>query len=223
MIFPIGDDNVQGGNRPIFSYFFLFLNIVIFGFEFSLSENDLNIFIENYGAVPVEIAIYRTHFQTLITSMFLHGGVMHLIGNMVFLWVFADNIEAKIGNFRFFIFYMLGGVIAGLVQIFISPFSEIPCVGASGAIAAVLGSYLVMFPGSKIKILFFFFWTYRISAFIFLGLWIIQQLFSGFGSLSSLAGDSGGVAFWAHIGGFIFGFLMGFYYRMTILDNNVNT
>lgn len=216
MIFPIGDDNVQGGNRPIFSYLFLFLNVLIFGFEFSMSESDLNVFIENYGAVPVEIAIYHTHFQTLITSIFLHGSIMHLVGNMVFLWVFADNIEAKIGNFRFFIFYMLGGIIAGLVQIFVSPYSEIPCVGASGAIAAVLGAYLVMFPGSRIKVLFFFFWSYHIPAFLFLGFWIAQQLLSGFGSLSALAGESGGIAFWAHIGGFFFGLIMGFYYRKTV-------
>ncbi len=221
MIFPIGDDNVQGGNRPIFSYLFLFLNVLIFGFEFSMSESDLNVFIENYGAVPVEIAVYRTHFQTLITSVFLHGSIMHLVGNMIFLWVFADNIEAKIGNFRFFIFYMLGGIIAGLVQIFVSPYSEIPCVGASGAIAAVLGAYLVMFPGSRIKVLFFFFWSYRIPAFLFLGFWIVQQLLSGFGSLSTLAGESGGVAFWAHIGGFFFGLVMGFYYRKTLEEDIV--
>jgi membrane associated rhomboid family serine protease len=222
MIFPIGDDNVQGGSRPIFSYLFLLLNVIIFGFELSMSENNLDAFIENYGAIPVEIAIYHAHFQTLITSIFLHGSTMHLIGNMVFLWVFADNIEAKIGNFRFFIFYILGGVIAGLAQIFVSPYSEIPCVGASGAIAAVLGAYLVMFPGSRIKVLFFFFWSYRIPAFLFLGFWIIQQLLSGFGSLSQLAGESGGIAFWAHIGGFVFGFLMGFYYRTLISDDTIS-
>ena len=218
MIFPIGDDNVQGGSRPIFSYLFLFINVIIFGFEFSMPENMLNIFIGNYGAIPIEIAVYHVHFQTLITSIFLHGGLMHLVGNMVFLWVFADNIEATIGNFRFFIFYMVGGIIAGLTQIFISPYSEVPCVGASGAIAAVLGAYLVMFPRSQIKMLVFFIWTYRIPALLFLGFWIIQQLLSGFGSLSELAGESGGVAFWAHIGGFVFGFIMGFYYKRYVVD-----
>ncbi len=216
MIFPIGDDNVKGGSYPIFSYFFILLNLLVFGYEVSLPEEGLSAFISNFGATPVEIAINHANFQSLISSMFLHSGWMHLIGNMLFLWVFADNIEAVIGNFRFLIFYMLGGIFAGLTQIMVAPYSDIPCVGASGAISAVLGAYLVMFPASKVKIWAFIFFTYRIPALLFLGFWGIQQLVSGFGSLSQVTGESGGVAFWAHIGGFVFGVFTGIYFRVKL-------
>jgi membrane associated rhomboid family serine protease len=216
MIFPIGDDNVKGGSYPIFSYFFILINVIIFGYEVSLPEGILSDFISNFGATPVEIAINHANFHTLLSSMFLHSGWMHLIGNMLFLWVFADNIEAVIGNVRFFVFYMVGGIVAGLAQIVVAPYSEIPCVGASGAISAVLGAYLVMFPASKVKIWAFIFFTYRIPALLFLGFWGVQQLVSGFGSLSQVTGESGGVAFWAHIGGFVFGVFVGIYFRVKL-------
>jgi membrane associated rhomboid family serine protease len=216
MIFPIGDDNVKGGSLPIFSYLFIVLNIAVFGYEVSLPSAQLDAFIENFGAIPIQITMYHTGYQTLITSMFLHGGWMHLIGNMLFLWVFADNIEAVIGNFRFLVFYMVGGILAGLAQVFVAPYSEIPCVGASGAISAVLGAYLVMFPASKIKIWAFVFFTFRVPALLFLVFWGAEQFMSGIGSLSEVVGESGGVAFWAHIGGFVFGIIAGVYYRNTM-------
>lgn len=233
MIFPIGDQNVKGGHYPVITYAFLALNIIIFLIQISTPGN----LICSYGSIPANIAQGNDMF-TLISSMFLHGGWMHLIGNMLFLWVFADNIEAVIGNLMFFMFYVGGGIIAAFAHIFLSigeattlidccticanaipstcanlqPCAgSIPTVGASGAISAVLGAYFIMFPGSKIKVLFFI-RTFTVSALLFLGFWIAQQLFSGFTALGA-GGTSSGVAWWAHIGGFVFGVLMGFLFK----------
>lgn len=213
MIFPIGDEQIQGGYKPIFSYSFIGLNIALFFYElFMNSTGQLDIFIENYGAIPIEIKSGQD-LHTLFTNMFLHGGWMHLIGNMLFLWIFADNIEATIGNFRFLLFYIAGGIIASLVHVAFNLDSVVPSIGASGAISAVLGAYLVMFPKSRVKILvIYIFSSFYVSAFIFLGFWIVFQLFNGFSSMGQNI-NSGGVAYWAHIGGFAFGMLYGFWAR----------
>lgn len=213
MIFPIGDDQVKGGYTPYFSYSFIAINVLIFFFQASLPTGQLQSFIFEYGSIPTETVQGQDLF-TLFTSMFLHGGWMHLIGNMLFLWVFADNIEATIGNFSFLIFYVLGGLAAHAAHIYFNIGSDIPTVGASGAISAVMGAYLVMFPTSRIKMWVFFF-TFRIMAIFFLGFWILQQWMSGTAALNTVGESSGGVAWWAHIGGFIFGVLMGLYYRGT--------
>jgi len=210
MFFPIGDDNIKGGHRPIFSYSLILINVVIFGYEMQLGGG-LNAFVRTYGAIPSEI-MQGADLYTLLTSTFLHGGIMHLLGNMLFLWIFADNIEAVIGNMRFLIFYLLGGLVAHAAHIAYDPSSMVPTVGASGAIAAVMGAYLVMFPRSRVRVLFLIF-PFHIPAFIFLGLWIYFQLESGIGSLQMRGEQIGGVAYWAHIGGFVFGVLYGFYYR----------
>lgn len=213
MIFPIGDQQVRGGSKPLFSYLFIGLNVLIFFYEASLSPDGLNQFITEFGSIPQETMAGEDYF-TLLTSMFLHGGWMHLIGNMLFLWVFADNIEQIIGNLNFLIFYIAGGLAAHAAHIFFNIDSVIPTVGASGAISAVLGAYLIMFPTSKIKILVvFLFRSFHIPALLFLGFWIVQQLMSGFASIGPETADSGGVAWWAHIGGFAFGVIAGFYYR----------
>lgn len=212
MFFPIGDDNVKGGYKPIFTYLLLLINIAMFFYELSLQEN-LNPFLEKYAFSPTEIMLLED-LQALFTSMFLHGGWMHLIGNMMFLWVFADNIEAVLGNTRFLIFYLLGGIIASLVQTFIFMDSSILTLGASGAIAAVLGAYLVMFPVSRIRVLFIIF-TFHVPALIFLVIWIVQQFMNGYGALSDMSAGEG-VAWWAHIGGFVYGFVAGIYYRTTL-------
>ncbi len=223
MIFPIGDDNVKGGHYPLLSYSFIALNILVFLYELSLNATPgaLNQFIFDFGALPYEI-VNGQDLHTLFTSMFLHGGWMHLIGNMLFLWVFADNIEATIGSTRFFLFYFLGGMAAHACHIFFDPGSEIPTVGASGAISAVLGAYLVMFPRSRVKVLVVFF-VFKVPAILFLGLWIGQQWMAGSAALTVPTAESAGVAYWAHIGGFVFGFLAGFYYRakftMPALEN----
>jgi membrane associated rhomboid family serine protease len=211
MFFPIGDENVRGGTFPLFSYSFIALNILIFLFEISLTPGALSSLFQDYGAVPNEI-VRGEDFHSLLTSMFLHGGWMHLIGNMLFLWVFADNIEATVGNTRFFIFYLLGGFAAAFAHIFFNLDSPIPMVGASGAISAVMGAYLVMYPASKIKVLFFIF-PFRVPAFIFLGLWIFEQTINGVGDLEVATASTSGVAWWAHIGGFAFGLLSGFIFR----------
>ncbi|MFN3908521.1 MAG: rhomboid family intramembrane serine protease [Flavobacterium sp.] len=222
MIFPIGDDQVKGGPWPLFSYGFILLNVLVF-FYFQLPNTA---FTYGYSMVPYEIIhqidlVGEVHgipltkspnpiWLTFFTSIFMHGDWMHLLGNMVFLWVFADNIESTIGNFRFLIFYIIGGIIASFTHIYFNWNSIIPTLGASGAIAACLGAYLVMFPKSNIQMLIFI-KVIRIPAFVFLLFWIIQQLVSGYGSLQST--DGGGVAWFAHIGGFIFGLLGGMYFR----------
>lgn len=211
MIFPIGDDNVKGGAFPLFSYLFLALNIIAFFFTLSAG---LEISVQEYGANPCAVKAGKEWFD-IITSMFLHGGLMHLLGNMLFLWIFADNIESTIGNVRFLLFYLLGGIIAALVHIYVASGTAcIPMVGASGAISAVLGAYLVMFPRSRVKMLFII-KVFYIPAFLFLGFWIVEQLISGFTTLDLFGDPKEGsqVAFWAHIGGFVFGVLAGWYFK----------
>lgn len=222
MIFPIGDDQVKGGRFPIFSYSFIVINILVFVFI----QLPNPAFTYAYSAIPYEIInltdLTTSNFQaphqpgptplflTLITNIFMHGSWMHLIGNMVFLWVFADNIESTIGRKRFVIFYLFGGIIASFCHILSDVNSTIASLGASGAIAACLGAYLVMFPQSKIKILFFI-KIFRIPAFLFLGFWIGQQLFSAYVEFGQET--IGGVAWYAHIGGFAFGLITGTYFR----------
>jgi membrane associated rhomboid family serine protease len=221
MFFPIGDVNVERGHPPVLTYLFIAINIAVFVFEASLGQQQQNIFVTTYGSIPSEIMAGKDLFS-LFTSIFLHGGWMHLIGNMLFLWVFADNIEATIGSFKFFIFYILGGIIASYGQAILSPSSNVPCVGASGAISACLGAYIVMFPKSQIKVLFLlFFRSFYVSAIYFLGIWIVQQIIAGYGSLASNTAGEGGVAYFAHIGGFVFGVLAGFYFKTDVKNNQL--
>ncbi|MCB0706154.1 MAG: rhomboid family intramembrane serine protease [Saprospiraceae bacterium] len=225
MLFPIGDDQIKGGYFPYISYGFIGLNLLIFLYQSSFPDG----LACTYGAIPDDIRSGNAIIN-LFTSQFLHGGWMHLIGNMLFLWVFADNIEATIGNVRFLIFYLIGGAVAALTHIYFNGSTDgiccavcldeyncdaicrgsIPMIGASGAIAAVMGAYLVMFPRSRVRVFFFFLFFY-VPAFVFLLFWIGQQFFSGVTSLALVEGD--GVAWWAHIGGFIFGALAGLYFR----------
>jgi len=232
MIFPIGDEQVKGGHFPLFAYGFIALNVLFWIFQI---QNPETLLICDYGAIPKDIQEGENYF-TLFTSMFMHGGWMHIIGNMLFLWVFADNIEATVGSLKFALFYLAGGLVASAAHIFLGTGTEmagccapcegngliqcaenictgtVPTVGASGAISAVLGAYMIMFPKSKIKVLVvMFFRSFHMQAAIFLGLWIAMQLFYGFSSLGQAAG--GGTAWWAHIGGFVFGVLVGFLFK----------
>ncbi len=217
MIFPIGDDQVQGGYKPLFSYTFILLNVLIFFYQVTLGESQLQGFVYHYGSIPAEIVSGEDYF-TLLTSMFLHGGWIHLIGNMLFLWVFADNIEAIIGNMAFIVFYILGGLAAAGVHTLFNPDSVVPAVGASGAISAVLGAYLVMFPSSRVKVVvIYFFRSFLMPAYFFLGIWIVQQLISGLLALGPSSAQSAGVAWWAHIGGFLFGVISGILIRIYIM------
>lgn len=193
------------------------INVVVFLYELSLSSRQLDHLIGAWGAVPMNILFAlshpaQTHWQiwaTLITSQFLHAGWLHIIGNMLFLWVFGDNIEDVLGHWTYLFFYLVGGAAAMVVQSIVSGPANIPSIGASGAIAGVLGAYIVLYPWNRIRILLpivLLFWTVDIPALFVIGWWFIQQFFYGLGVLSDAA--AGGVAFWAHIGGFVAGMLM---------------
>jgi len=217
MIFPIGDDQVKGGSKPIFSYAFIAINILVF----VLLQLGNDVFTYSNSAVPYEITMgsdligeYNQipHYEgpspiylTLLYSIFMHGGWLHLIGNMLFLWVFADNIESTIGNTRFVIFYLLGGLVASLSHIATDTSSVVHSLGASGAIAACIGAYLVMFPKSKVKVLVFI-KIISVPAFVFGLFWVGQQVLG-------VTGSQGNTAWWAHIGGLIFGVFAGLFFR----------
>lgn len=211
-MFPIGDDNVRGASPAVLTWILLSMNVLIFAFEATLSPSGLQSFVTQYGVIPAEI-VRSQDLYTLLTSMFLHGGWLHLIGNMLFLWVFSDNIEAVIGKPLYLLFYLSGGLVASFAHVLSGPSSVVPSVGASGAIAAILGAYVVMFPHSRVRLLLFlgyFIRVTRTSAVVFLGLWAVMQFFNGVASLGVQTAQTGGVAWFAHIGGFLFGLLVGF-------------
>lgn len=213
MLYPYKDINVKNGYKPILTWTFLLLNILVWFYEFSLGDQEQINFIHKYGAVPAELTKGQDWLMAW-TSMFVHAGWWHIVGNMLFLYVFADNIEALVGHVRFFIFYFLGGLAAVLLQTIMDWNSLIPMVGASGCISAVLGAYLIMFPKGKVKLMFFFVIRFWVPAILFLVFWGAQQFMASFGSIAKTQ-DTGGVAYWAHIGGFVFGILAGIYFRMT--------
>lgn len=213
MIFPIGDEQVRGGYKPVVSYMLIVINILVFLFQVTLPSLQQQELVYTYGVIPKEIAAGHD-FYSLLTNMFLHGGWMHLIGNMLFLWVFADNIEAVIGKIPFILFYFGGGITASAAHIVFNLHSSIPAIGASGAISAVLGAYLVMFPASKVKVyVLILFRSYYMPALFFLGIWGIQQFINGFISIVPSSAYTSSVAWWAHIGGFVFGLIAGFVIR----------
>ena len=213
MIFPIGDEQVRGGHAPVVAYVLIGINVLVFLFQVSLPAIQQQALVFNYGVIPIEITHGQDYF-TLLTNMFLHGGWMHLIGNMLFIWVFADNIEAVIGKIPFILFYFGGGIAASAAHIFFNLNSSIPAIGASGAISAVLGAYLVMFPASKVKVyVLFLLRSYYMPALFFLGFWGIQQFINGFISIVPSSAYTSGVAWWAHVGGFVFGLLAGLLIR----------
>lgn len=197
-MFPIWDDQVKWWYTPVFTWAIIVINVLVFLFESSLSDVWLEAFFQQYAVIPSMI-MHGDHLYTLITSMFLHGWWMHLIGNMLFLRVFGDNIEARIGNLKFLMFYLLTGIAASFAHILTDTASIIPSLGASGAISWVLWAYLVLFPKARVKVLDFRMWqTYFVPAIQFLGYWILIQVVTGVGSLAA-AGWWGGVAYFAHI------------------------
>ncbi len=196
-------DSIRSSTTPVITFAIIAINVAVFLYEFLLDDYSRNHFIATYGVVPA-----RMQVLDLLTSMFLHGGWMHLIGNMWFLWVFGDNIEDILGKARYLAFYLACGVAAALAQVILSPGSRVPMVGASGAIAGVMGAYLIKFPHSRVVTLvpiFVFFTTFEIPATIILIYWFVLQLFSGFGSIADMHLARGGVAFFAHVGGFVAG------------------
>ena len=211
---------------PWLTYLLIAINVVIFVMEqlggIGVTDKGLVGPMAGWTMIPAEITrgqdlpingvTLNPFYLTLLTSMFLHGGWLHLLGNMLYLWIFGNNIEEALGRIRYLLFYLICGVAASAAQIAIGPDSVIPNLGASGAIAGVLGAYLVLFPTARVDSLVFlgiFFTKIRVPAFVLLGFWIVSQFFSHFlGSLMMRTGETGGVAYMAHIGGFIAGILL---------------
>jgi membrane associated rhomboid family serine protease len=207
-MFPIGDDDSARRTVPVVTYVLIALNVLFFFVE--LSGGDA--FIGKWAFVPSRfLANPVADFLTIFSSMFMHAGWVHLGGNMLYLWIFGDNVEDRFGHIKFIIFYLLCGLAATFAQLAFSLGSNIPNLGASGAIAGVLGAYILMFPQGKVRVLQGQ-QVLQVSALIVIGLWIVLQLFSGIGSITSAA-DTGGVAYMAHIGGFIAGFVLTFLFR----------
>nr|BAL57496.1 rhomboid family protein [uncultured Chloroflexota bacterium] len=203
-------DTIPSRRWPLVNWMLILANVIVFFFEIGLGETLLQRFIFTWGLVPVRLFRDPIHsWHTIFSSMFLHGGWFHLLSNMWILFIFGDNVEDRLGHARYLLFYLLSGVAAALLQAFLMPLSRVPMVGASGAIAGILGAYMILFPYSRIVSLipfFFFLTTAEIPAVIYLGFWFLSQLYSG---LFSLAGaPASGIAWWAHIGGFLFGLLM---------------
>ena len=210
-MFPLYDDNPTR-ITPYFTYGLIGMNVLVFLHEISLSSLQLEQFFQLYAVIPQELTInWSREWTTLFTSQFLHGGWWHLISNMVYLWVFGNNIEDRLGHFKYLLFYLTCGAIAALCQWFIGMYSAVPSLGASGAISGVLGAYLIWFPQARITTLIFlgfFITTINVPALVIIGIFFVQNLISGFASLQAAANmsvETGGVAYWAHLGGFVVG------------------
>ncbi|MBZ0300811.1 MAG: rhomboid family intramembrane serine protease [Anaerolineae bacterium] len=212
-MFPIQDLNPTR-RFPIVTYALIALNVIVFFWEMSLSEGQLQRAFLDLAAVPAHISASPFSVETfldILRSMFLHGGYEHIIGNMLYLWLFGDNLEDRLGKLLYIVLYLVSGFAAAFAQVLIDPASTIPLVGASGAIAGVLGGYLVMFPGVRVRGIVP---LGRISqmaewpAYLVLGLWFVLQLFNGVTSLGVATASGGGVAFFAHIGGFVVGLVL---------------
>lgn len=234
MILPIGDDNSDRSSTPIVNYLLIAVNILVFVFLQGLGTNDK--FTYAFSTVPYEIETGRdvarpvpvtdltgqtvgnidlqptpfSVYLTLITSMFMHGGIAHILGNMLFLWIFGDNVEDRMGHARYLIFYLVCGVLASLAHVFTTAAfganQYVPSLGASGAISGVLGGYILLYPRRQVRVIMFRMLT-SVPAYVAIGLWFVFQLISGLGLLGGAQGD-GGVAYAAHVGGFIAGLVL---------------
>ena len=205
---PIGDDDSARRTVPVVTYGLIVLNVLFFLVE--LIGGDA--FIEKWAFVPSRfLASPLADFLTLFTAMFMHAGWVHLAGNMLYLWIFGDNVEDRFGHIKFLIFYLICGLAATFAQLAVSSGSDVPNLGASGAIAGVLGAYILLFPQGKVRVLQGQ-REIQVPALIVIGIWIVLQFFVYFGSISSAA-QTGGVAYMAHIGGFVVGFLLTFLFR----------
>lgn len=215
---PLKDD-LRTRTRPVVTYAILTANILVYIYEISLGEA-LSEFVLQFGVVPYNI-FHPTGIQsyiTLFTSMFIHAStIMHIAGNMLFLWIFADNVEDRMGHVKFLLFYFVCGIAAGLLQSAIDPGSRIPMIGASGAVSGVLGAYILLFPRAKVLALIplgFFMRVSQLPSFVFLGIWFLYQFLFGVSSF----GAKGGVAYFAHIGGFVAGLLLALPFKMKKKD-----
>ncbi|HKE24268.1 MAG TPA: rhomboid family intramembrane serine protease [Bryobacteraceae bacterium] len=205
-MFPLRDTQ-KSYSKPVVTILLIVVNILVFLYEFSLNDFQLNHFIATYGLVPARFSI-----EHIFTAMFLHGGWFHVLGNMWFLWIFGDNIEDILGHGKYLMFYLMCGVAAALLQTYFNYDSRVPMVGASGAIAGVMGAYMVKFPRARILtfvLIIFFFYTFEVPAWLMLIYWFVLQLFGGFDAITeSQYSQGGGTAFFAHVGGFIAGMIL---------------
>ena len=204
-------DVIPSRTTPYITVTIIILNVLAWLFELALPPDVRTLFLQVYGVVPADF-----HATTLITSMFLHGGWMHVLGNMWYLWIFGDNVEDRLGHGRFIVFYLLCGVIAALGQIAIDPQSTLPTIGASGAIAGVMGAYFVLYPRSRVLTLIplIIFWEIiELPAIVLLGFWFVMQLFSAGTIAITASTGGGGVAFAAHVAGFVIGMIGGLLFR----------
>jgi len=216
-LIPIRDLDARRTGTPVVTILLIAANAVMFFFELSLGQR-LETFVMSAAFVPARITEggltlddLGTGLQSGLLSMFLHGGWAHFLGNMLFLWIFGDNVEDRLGHFRYLVFYLLAGYAATLAHLWASPSSAVPAIGASGAISGVLGAYLFLHPNARIQTLIFFGFFARfiyVPAWVFLPIWFLIQFFSGITSLRVADPQAGGVAFFAHIGGFVAGPLL---------------
>ncbi len=219
-MFPLKDD-IPSRRFPIVNYSLIVLNFLVFFFELSLGRN-LQLFIAHYGFVPIRFTVglergfpLETLFLPVLTSMFLHGGWFHIIGNMWFLYIFGDNVEDRLGHLHYLFFYIASGFFAVFLQYIFNPYSSIPLIGASGAIAGVLGAYMVFYPYARVLtllVIFIFIDIVYLPAFLYLFLWFFIQFING--TTMAFLPHQGGVAWWAHIGGFSFGVVWGLIMRV---------
>jgi len=198
-------DVIPSRTTPVVTVGLIAVNVLVFLFEVSLGDS-VDLFLQTYGLIPADFSL-----PTMVTSMFLHGGFSHVGGNMLFLWIFGDNVEDRMGHLRFLLFYLLCGTAAALAQTLMQPDSLLPMVGASGAVAGVMGAYFVLYPQSQI-VTFVLFTFIEVPAIVFLGLWFVLQFVSGVGSVAASA-SAGGIAFWAHVAGFAAGVIGVFLFR----------
>src|SRR5512138_2503676 len=215
-------DTVRARKFPLVNIILIVANVLVFLYELQLSSSGLERFISTWGLIPARLTTEpATAWITIFTSMFMHGGWFHLISNMWFLYIFGDNVEGRMGGARYLLFYLLSGVAAALLQTLIVPGSQVPTIGASGAIAGVLGAYLISFPRARIASLvpiLFIFTIIEIPAAIFLILWFISQIYSGLFAIQGASAS--GVAWWAHIGGFVFGMIMVSFFAVKTVYRN---
>ncbi len=218
---PIGD-STRRRTTPYVNVGIIIACVLVFLYELSLSTIDVGRFFQDWGVVPVQLVDWLEspsvveEPSTVVTSMFIHGGWLHLIGNMLFLWVFGDNVEDAMGHGRYLVFYLLAGLAATTLQVFIDQESLIPMVGASGAIAGVLGAYLVLYPRATVSVVIpwlWFFGAFPVPAAFLIVFWFLLQLLSGFASLGAASGVTEGIAFWAHVGGFVAGVVLVWVFR----------
>jgi membrane associated rhomboid family serine protease len=239
VVFPIGDENEAGGRRAPVTLAIIAINVLVFVlFQLPEADKDRQPFTYGFSTIPYEITHNvdlveprridvgggqietideapgpRPIQLTLLSSMFMHANIVHILGNMWFLWIFGDNVERRMGRLFYLIFYLGAGIVASFAQILATPNSVIPNLGASGAIAGVLGAYLVMFPGNRVTIVAFRFVPIAVPALVAIGIWALLQFISGFGQIAVSTEQTGGVAYLAHIGGFLAGVVVGLLFR----------